>query len=139
MPSHPCSKLEFHLASRPKIAVDQIYPLHWADRDPELSSSRRELPDMTRRSMAKAHKMAPVTLTEYMESQSELIRYAQQMSIELHVWCSLYMGISHRTALVRKGPKPGDIRRTFSFRALHCGQPLRDFRCDRLGPIIKRV
>ena len=46
-----------------------------------------------------------MTLTEYMESQSELIRHAQQMSIELHVWCSLYMGIAHRTALVKKKKK----------------------------------
>jgi hypothetical protein len=38
-----------------------------------------------------------------------------------------------------KAENPGDIRRTFSFRALHCGQPLRDFRCDLLGPIIKQI
>lgn len=94
---------------------------------------------MTLRSMAKARKTAPMTLTEYMETQWELIRHARQMSIELHVWCSLYMGIAHRTALVKKSSKPGDIRRTFSFRALHWGQPLRDFRCDLLGPIIKQV
>lgn len=57
---------------------------------------------MTLCSMATARKAAPMTLTEYMEFQSELIRHAQQMSIELHVWCSLYMGIAHHTTLVRK-------------------------------------
>jgi hypothetical protein len=64
MPSHPYSKPGFQLASRTEIAVDQIYSLTYAVRDPESLGPQRELPDMTLHSMAKAHKTVPVTLTE---------------------------------------------------------------------------